>query len=254
MENKKFFNCLEEKVAIVTGGGSGIGAIIAKYFAEEGAKVVIIGRREKELAKSSEQHKNISYIVGDVTKTEDISKVISEIRNKYGRLDIVVNNAGVAPVIPLEDTTLEDYNRTFDINVKGVFDMTKQALPLLLKTKGNIINISSSVSPRPMANMSIYSASKAAVTALTKAWAREFSLKGVRVNSVNVGPIETPIYDKTDLDAEGVKKHIETVSKLIPMGRFGKPEEVVETVLFLASDAASYVTGAEYLVDGGFTA
>ena len=212
---------LENKVAIVTGGGSGIGQTIALRLADEGAHVVIIGRTEKSLKETAEKHENISYVVADITKTADLERLFSEVKVKFGRLGILVNNAGVAPVTPLESLKMEEYDNTFNINVRGIVDAGRQALPLLKASHGTIINISSSVSLRPMANMSVYSASKAAVSVITKAWAREFSKEGIRVNAVNVGPIWTPIYEKTDLDPEAAKKHIETVQALIPMGRFG---------------------------------
>lgn len=250
---KTMYN-LENKVAIVTGGGSGIGQTIALRLADEGARVMIIGRTEKSLKETAEKHGNISYVVADITKTADLERLFSEVKGKFARLDILVNNAGVAPVTPLESLKMEEYDNTFNINVRGIVDAGRQALPLLKASHGTIINISSSVSLRPMANMSVYSASKAAVSVITKAWACEFSKEGIRVNAVNVGPIWTPIYEKTDLDPEAAKKHIETVQALIPMGRFGKPEKIAAAVAFLASDEASFVSGSEFAVDGGFTA
>lgn len=245
---------LENKVAIITGGGTGIGAEIAKLFALNGANVLILGRTESTLMESSKQHKNIDYIVSDINSSESIRKAIEFVKNKYGKLDILVNNAGVAPVTPLKDIDMQEYETTFTTNVKGLVDITKQSLELLLKNRGNVINISSAVAINPLPNMSIYAASKAAVNALTKSWAKEMAKDGVRFNSVIVGPIETPIYDKTSLNNQKIKEHKEKVLKTIPMNHYGLPEDVANVVLFLASDEAKFVTGAEYSVDGGVTA
>jgi NAD(P)-dependent dehydrogenase (short-subunit alcohol dehydrogenase family) len=245
---------VDNKVALVTGAGSGIGSAIAKYLAEAGAKVVIVGRTEDTLKESAGQNDNISYMVSDIGKTENVSKIIADIKAKYGRLDILVNNAGVAPVTPLEKVDLKEFDVTFLTNVRAVVDLTKQALPMLKANKGNVINISSTAANKPIANMSIYSASKAALSALTKSWAKELALDGVRVNSVIVGPIETPIYDKTDLSDEGADQHRKFVLSIIPMAHYGVPEDVAAVVAFLASDEAKFVTGGEYTVDGGVCA
>lgn len=245
---------MDNKVALVTGAGSGIGRSIAKYLAEAGAQVVIIGRTELTLQESATQHKNISYMLADITVSTDVKRVLEDIKSKYGRLDVLVNNAGVAPVTPLVSVDMREFDTTFTTNVRALVDMTQQSLPLLRVSRGNIINISSTAANRPLANMSIYSASKAAVGALTKAWAKELAPDGIRVNSVAVGPIETPIYDKTELSDTGADQHRKAVLKLIPMGYFGLPEDVAAVVLFLASTAAGFVTGSDYGVDGGVNA
>ena len=243
---------LQDKIMIVTGGGSGIGQTIAVRAAEQGAKVVIVGRSEGPLQETSNMHQNISYVVGDVSKTEDVTKLIQYVTNTFGQLDVVVNNAGVAPVVPLEAQTLEEFDRVFNINVRAVVDIAKQALPLLKASKGNIVNISSAVANNPLANMSVYSASKAAMDTLTIVWAKELAKDGIRVNSVAVGPIETPIYEKTALSEEEKQAHEENVKRIVPLGRFGSTDEVANVVNFLASEDAGYVTGSNYAVDGGF--
>lgn len=247
-------NKLQNKVAIVTGGGSGIGKDIALKLAEEGAQVVITGRTEATLQASASRHDNIAFQVADVTSKDAVTKLMAKVQQDYGHLNILVNNAGVAPVTPLSAVKDEEIQSTFNINVFGIIYMTQVALPLLRASQGNIINISSTVANTPMANMSVYSASKAAVRALTVSWAKELAPDQIRVNTVNVGPIETPIYDKTDLSPEEAKAHHDSVAKNIPLGHFGQPVDIANAVAFLASEDASFVTAADYKVDGGFLA
>lgn len=247
-------NRLANRTVLVTGGSTGIGRIIAKRLAAEGANVVITGRNEGTLKEAASQDEKISYVVADVGSTEDVGRTIAAIRERHGKLDILVNNAGIAPVAPLSALDMSEYDKVFQVNVRGLIDTTRQALPLLRETTGSVINISSSVAQRPLPNMSVYSASKAAVSALTKAWARELAGEGLRVNAINVGPIETPIYQKVELSQEAAQAHADAVRKMVPLGRFGTCDEVAAFVAFLASDEASFMTGGEYAVDGGIAA
>lgn len=247
-------NRFADKVALVSGGSTGIGRAIAIRLATEGARVVITGRNEDTLREAAGQHPNISYVLADVGRSEDVTSTLATVQARRGRLDILVNNAGAAPVAPLREVEMSQYDSTFLVNVRGLVDTTRQALPLLLASRGTIINISSSVALRPLANMSIYSASKAAVSALTKSWGKELASEGVRVNSIIVGPIETPIYQKAQLSEEAKRAHIEAVTRMVPMGRFGQPEDVAALVAFLASSEAGFITASEYAVDGGTAA
>lgn len=243
---------LNNQTALVTGAGSGIGQDIAVKLAQMGANVVITGRKESPLKETAALHGNISYIVADVGKTEDVSRVLVEIKQKFNRLDIMVNNAGMAPVTPIAEQTLAEFDTVFNINVRAVVDLTTQALPLLKESKGSIVNIGSAVANQPLPNMSVYSASKAALKTLTFVWAKELAKDGICVNNIAVGPIETPIYDKTELSAEEAQAHKDRVTSLVPLGRFGQPKDISAIVALLVSDEGSFITGADIAVDGGF--
>lgn len=243
---------LNNQTALVSGAGSGIGQDIAVKLAQMGANVVITGRKEAPLKETAALHGNISYIVADVGKTEDVSRVLVEIKQKFNRLDIMVNNAGMAPVTPIAEQTLAEFDTVFNINVRAVVDLTTQALPLLKESKGSIVNIGSAVANQPLPNMSVYSASKAALKTLTFVWAKELAKDGIRVNNIAVGPIETPIYDKTELSAEEAQAHKDRVTSLVPLGRFGQPKDISAIVALLVSDEGSFITGADIAVDGGF--
>lgn len=245
---------MTQKTALVTGGSTGIGAAIAKQLAEDGFKVLITGRNESTLTESAAQHDNIDYIVSDVSKHEDVVKTAEHISNVYKQLDVLVNNAGVATPIPFEQVSLEHYDDIFNINVRGLIDMTQASLPLLKESKGNIINIASIVADDPFAGFTIYSASKGAVITLTKGLAKELSEFGIRVNAVSPGPIATPLFDKMGLSEEEQTGMGESIENMVPLGRFGTPEEIATAVAFLASEKATYVTGAQYKVDGGIAA
>ena len=239
------------KRAIVTGAGTGIGRAIAQELAEAGAKVLVVGRTESTLKETSALHQEIDYLVADLNKDEDIEKIVQAAQEKLDGLDILVNNAGWAPVTPLGSVKPQEFNAAFGTNTRAVFLLTQALLPLLKESKGNIVNVSSAAAARPVPTMSVYSGSKAAVNAFANAWAKELAPLGIRVNTINPGPIETPIYDKTELSEKEMKAHRKKVTDMTPLARFGKPEEVSGAVLFLASDRASFITGAELAVDGG---
>ncbi len=245
---------MSDRVALVTGGSTGIGRAIAHQLAGNGFKVVITGRNEETLQEASAGQDNIEYVVADVAKTEDNDRVFGEIESRHGRLDALVNNAGIGTPAPITEAPIDLYDKVFNINVRGLIDTTQRALPYLMKSKGSVVNISSVVGNRPMPGFSFYSASKAAVTSLSRAWAKELAPAGVRVNIVSPGPIETPIFDKMGMSDEEKQGMSQQIGEMVPMARFGTPDEVANAVSFLTSDQASYVTGANYSVDGGFDA
>lgn len=241
---------LENKIAIVTGGGSGIGRAIARRFAKEGANVLIVGRKEAPLRETCEESANLSYLVGDITQTETIEKLLAAVRQRFGRLDILVNNAGWCPVQPITELTIEDYDRAFSLDVRAVVELTLHALPLIRQSKGSILNLSSVGATHRAPNLSMYVGAKAAVENFTRVWTMELAGDGVRVNAIAPGAIRTNIWNVTDLSPEAAKAHEDSIAAGIPFGRFGTPEEVANVAAFLASEEASYISGAICAVDG----
>lgn len=195
---------LDGKVAIVTGGSSGIGKAIAERFSQEGANVIITGRHEETLKEVSND--KISYVVGDMTDSKAVEKVVNTAIDKFGRIDILVNNAGWCPVQPITNITIDDYNKAFDLDVKSVVDLTTKALPYIIEAKGNIINLSSVGATHPGINLSMYVGAKAAIENFTRVWALELADKGVRVNAIAPGAIRTNIWDVPGLTKEESKK------------------------------------------------
>ncbi|HEY0708156.1 MAG TPA: SDR family oxidoreductase [Polyangia bacterium] len=245
-----------DQVVLVTGGGTGIGAATADLFARSGAKVVITGRTERTLVAAAAQHTNISPVVADIGRPDDSARVVAELHARYGRLDVLVNNAGTIALMPLASLDADQARRTFDTNVLGPIELTRLALPLLTASKGAIVNVTSTQADQPIAITSAYAATKAALLALTRAWAKALGPLGIRVNAVSPGPIDTPINSAENLGLtpqqfEAMKSG---VIAMAPLGRFGKPSEAAAVIAFLASSAASFVTGAQYHVGGGIEA
>jgi NAD(P)-dependent dehydrogenase (short-subunit alcohol dehydrogenase family) len=242
---------LEGKVAVVTGGNSGIGLATAKRFQEEGAKVAISGRNRQTLDEAVKTIGNGALAVqADVANLADMDKLYAEVSEKLGKIDVLFVNAGVAKFAPLADTSEDLYDEQFDINIKGAYFTIQKALPLLNDGASIIVNTSVADS-KGNAGASAYSATKAALRSLARTAAAELVGRGIRVNAVAPGPIVTPIFGRTGLPKEAVDEFARGILAKVPMKRFGQPEEVAAAVAFLASQDASYITGSEINVDGG---
>lgn len=243
-----------DQVAIVTGGGSGLGRAIAERFAQEGAKVIITGRHEETLKETAKVNKNISYVVGDLTVDEDVVKLADYVKDNFGKLNILVNNAGWCPVQPIQKVTMKDYDRAFNLDVRSVVNLTTQVLPMIVNAHGNIINMSSVGATHVAANLSLYVGAKAAIENFTRGWAIDLANDHVRVNAIAPGAFKTNIWNVTDLPQDQADAHLARIEENIPEKRMGDPREVANVAAFLASDEASYVDGSIYAIDGGMGA
>jgi NAD(P)-dependent dehydrogenase (short-subunit alcohol dehydrogenase family) len=242
---------LTGKVAVVTGGNSGIGLATAKRFREEGAQVVISGRDQKTLDEAVENIGDSAVAVrADVSKLGDLDKLYKIVADKFGKIDVLFANAGIAKFAPVADSGEALFDEQFDVNVKGVYFTIQKALPLLNDGASIIIN-SSVVNETGIANGSVYAATKAAVRSFARTLTAELVGRGIRVNVVSPGPIVTPIFGRTGLSKDQVDEFAKGVVAKVPMKRFGQPEEVASTVLFLATPESSYITGVDINVDGG---
>ncbi len=250
---------LKDKVALITGGSLGLGKATAFLFAKEGAKVIITGRTESKLQETVDEAKKegleIDYLVGDVSDENRTIETVKHIIDKYGKIDILFNNAGVLYLGLTHQTDTEIWDKTFAINVKGTYLMSKHVIPHMLeKGYGCIVNNSSVLGLKAVPGVAAYNASKGAITQLTRSMALEYAVQGIRVNAICPGTIETPMVDVL-LDSMPDRDEAEALFKSFhPMGRFGKPDEIAHSVLFLCDDNVGFMTGAMLSVDGGWSA
>jgi NAD(P)-dependent dehydrogenase (short-subunit alcohol dehydrogenase family) len=242
---------LDGKVAVVTGGNSGIGLATAKRFVAEGAKVVITGRRQPELdAAVKEIGGSATGFRGDVSNLADLDRLYDVVKQKYGRIDVLFANAGVGDLVPLGQITEAHFDKLFNINVKGLLFTVQKALPLV-PDGGSIILNASIASIRGNAAFSVYSATKAAVRSFARTWTSDLKARKIRVNALSPGPVDTPIFDGLAPTQTEVDRIKEGFASTVPLGRMGTPDEIAKAAVFLASDDSSFVTGIELFVDGG---
>ena len=245
-------NKLEGKIALITGGNSGIGLATAKQFVNEGAYVFITGRRDPELAVAvKEIGRNVTGVQGDVSNLSDLDRLFAQIKREKGKLDIVFANAGMAKYAALGKITEELYDLTFDINVKGLLFTVQKALPLLPDGASIILN-ASIVASKGLSSNSVYSATKAAVRSFARTWTTDLKARRIRVNAVSPGSTDTPGLSDLLASGEAGQERLKMISNTVPLGRLGRPDEIAKAVVFLASDHSSYITGTELFVDGGF--
>jgi NAD(P)-dependent dehydrogenase (short-subunit alcohol dehydrogenase family) len=244
-------NKLEGKIAVITGGNSGIGLASAKRLVSDGAHVFITGRRQNELdAAVSEIGKNVVGIQGDVSNLEDLDRLYNTVKDQKGHLDILFANAGIAQFAPLGEISEEHFDNIFRINVKGVLFTVQKALSIF-DDRGSIVLNSSIGSSKGVEESSVYSATKAAVRSFARTWTVDLRHRKIRVNAISPGPIDTPIFSNLLQNEEQSEQFKKNIVNTVPMGRMGSPDEVAKAVTFLASDDSSYITGIELFVDGG---
>ena len=242
---------LEGKIALVTGGNSGIGLATAKQFVAEGAYVYITGRRQAELDTAVEAiGKNVTAVQSDVSNLADLDRLFATIKQEQGHLDIIFANAGGGQIAPLGAITEEHFDKTFNVNVKGLLFTVQKALPLLPEGASIILNASiTSIKGTPA--FSVYSATKAAVRSFARNWILDLRERKIRVNAISPGVVPTPGYDHLGLNDQQLQEFVDSQASTIPLGRVGTPDEIAKAVVFLASDDSSFVNGIELFVDGG---
>jgi len=239
------------KVAVVTGGNSGIGLATAKAYVREGARVAITGRSETTLKTAQKELGAEALVIkADMSRVADITAAMHRIQERFGRIDALFVNAGIGKFVPFEAVTEEFFDETMATNLKGAFFTIQKAVPLLSEGAAVVLNASINAH-MGMPNSSVYGASKAAVVNLAKTLSADLLQKKVRVNVVSPGPVETPILDRMGLPQEQLRQTKEWITSKVPLGRFGRPEEIAAAVLYLSSEESGYVVGTELVVDGG---
>lgn len=246
---------MNEKVVIVTGASSGIGRSTALLFAKNGAQVIALGRNEKELAalrnEANSYEKKIKIHLTDLCETSQIERFVTDTASQFGQIDVLVNAAGIIFNGSIETTSLDDWDRMLSINLHSVFYLINKCVPLLEKTHGNIVNVSSVAGTRAFPNVLAYCVSKAALDQMTRCAALELAPKNIRVNAVNPGVVVTNLHRRGGMQDKDYENFLEHSKSTHPLGRVGKPEEVAELIYFLASEKAAWITGATYEIDGG---
>jgi NAD(P)-dependent dehydrogenase (short-subunit alcohol dehydrogenase family) len=246
---------LEGKVAVITGGNSGIGLATAQRFVSEGAYVFITGRRQGELDAAvkqiGENNNNVTGVQGDVSNIANLDRLYAAVKEQKGHIDILFANAGVGELVPLGAITEAHFDKTFGINVKGLLFTVQKALPLFQDSGGSIILNASIAASKGVEASSVYNASKAAIRSFARTWTVELKHRKIRVNAISPGPIDTPGFNGLAQTEELIEQFKTSIVSSVPMGRMGSSDEIAKAVSFLASDDSSYVTGIELFVDGG---
>ena len=246
---------MEGRVALITGASSGIGRATSLLFAERGAQVVAVARNEADLLGLVEDSKDLSgsirMYLADVTENSQVDRLVSETAENFGRIDVLVNAAGIIRSGTIENTSLDDWDKMLNVNLRSVFYLMHLCVPHLVAVSGNIVNVSSVTGTRAFPGVIAYCVSKAGVDQLTRCAALELANKGIRVNAVNPGVVETNLHKRGGMGQEDYDKFMENAANTHPLGRAGQPEEVAELIYFLASDHAKWITGVTYSIDGG---
>ncbi|HMS41886.1 MAG TPA: SDR family oxidoreductase [Pyrinomonadaceae bacterium] len=241
---------MKDKVAIITGASSGIGRATALLFAKKGSKVIAVGRNEKEL-NALRDEVELKIQLADVREITQVEKLVTDTADAFGKIDVLVNAAGIIMNGSIEDTNLDDWDKMMNVNLRSVFFMMQKCVPHLEKTKGNIVNVSSVAGTRAFPNVLAYCVSKAGIDQLTKCAALELAPKNIRVNAVNPGVVVSNLHKRGGMEEERYKEFLENSKKTHPIGRVGEAAEIAELIYFLASKKAAWITGATYAIDGG---
>jgi len=246
---------MRNKIAVVTGASSGIGRATALLFARNGSDVVAVGRNENELNalrdEASDGAGSLKIHVGAVTEATQVDRLVSETSDTFGRIDVLVNSAGIIKNGSVENTSLDDWDKMMNVNLRSAFYLIQKCIPSLETCKGNIVNVSSVAGPRAFPNVLAYCVSKAGIDQLTRCASLELAPKGIRVNAVNPGVVVTNLHKRGGMSEEDYSTFVANAKNTHPIGRAGRPEEVADLIYFLASEKASWITGATYEIDGG---